>query len=173
MTAKTTWKKIPLAGRIAIIGVGSIGTIYLFNKLFGATNIKPAPVNYGQIPVVYQAGGSGVLWNPDPLAKEIFENIEGANFYTYPDTMAKIRVLNADQAGLLYNHYNEYYGKEYPTLTQLIEAEWTWDEEYLGAIAHLKSFGLNENAKRKPNEHRKKSRRQQNSQAKRNFGFKF
>lgn len=167
---KTGWKKIPLMGRVAIIGVGSIGAIMLLNKLFGAKNIKKAPVDYGQIPVVYETGGQNVLWNPDPLAKEIFENIEGYNFYTYPEIMRKVTALNKDQAGLLYNHYNTYYGVEYPTLTQLIEAEWTWDEDYLNAIAHLKSFGLNE---RNSYGDAKRSRRLQHTKKKRQFGYKF
>jgi hypothetical protein len=72
---KTGWKKIPLIGRVAIVGVGSIGALMVLNKLLG-TNIKKAPVNYGQIPVVYETGGQNVLWDPDPLAKEILKTLK-------------------------------------------------------------------------------------------------
>jgi hypothetical protein len=166
---KTGWKKIPLIGRVAIVGVGSIGALMVINKLLGS-NIKKAPVDYGQIPVVYETGGQGVLWDPDPLAKEIYATIEGPNFYTYPDVMRKISALNQAQTSLLYNHYNTYYGKEYPTLTQLIKAEWTWDQDYLDAIAHLQSFGLNE---RNPYGERKKSRRLQHTRKLKQLGYKF
>lgn len=144
---KKGWKKIPLAGRVIIVGGAAFATYKIINSLFG-TNVKKAPVNYGQIPTVYSTtGGQQVLWDPDPLAKEIHTNIEGYNFYTYPDTMQKISALNKDQASLLYNHYNTYYAKEYPTLTQLIKAEWTWEQPYLDAVAHLQSFGLNDGYK--------------------------
>lgn len=144
---KAGWKKLPLPVRGLIIAGGAYATYKAINALFG-TNVQKAPVNYGQIPSVYTTqGGQQVLWDPDPLAKEIFTNIEGYNMYDYPDTMLKITKLNKDQAGLLYNHYNQYYAVEYPTLTQLIEAEWTSDPEYRDAAAHLKGFGLNERGK--------------------------
>ena len=45
-----------------------------------------------------------------------------------------------------YNHYNQYYAQDYPTLTKLIEneSEYPFSGEYQKAVSHLKSFGLNE-----------------------------
>jgi len=167
---KTGWKKIPLIGRVAIVGVGSIGALMVINKLLGS-NIKKAPVDYGQIPQVFETNGTGVLWNPDPLAKELATNLEGYNAYTYPETVAKILSLNADQTKLLYNHYNTYYTQDYPTLTQLIAGEWgDWSGTYAKGVNHLKSFGLNE---RNPYGARKKSRRLQHEKKLKNLGYKF
>ena len=137
---------LPLWQRGAIVGGGAVLTYFILKKVFG-DNVEKAPVNYGQIPGVYQTtGGQTVLLDADPLAKEIAEKLEGYNVYTYPETVQKILPLNKDQASLLYNHYNQYYAQDYPTLTQLIENEWgDWSGKYSQAVSHLKSFGLNEN----------------------------
>lgn len=145
---KTGWKKLPLPVRGLIIAGGAYATYKIINDIFG-TNVKKAPVNYGQIPGVYQTtGGQTVLWDADPLAKELASKLEGYNLYTYPETVEKILPLNKDQASLLYNHYNTYYAKDYPTLTTLIANEWgDWSGKYAQAVNHLRSFGLNESGK--------------------------
>ena len=127
-----------------VAGLGVIGyAVYSF-VLKAKSNVAKAPVDYGQIPEVYTAGGKPVLWDPDPLSKEIFENIEGYNWNTYPQTTDKIIKLNKDQLKLLYNHYNEYYAQEFPTLTKLIDSEWSdYEGSYTRAVAKLKSAGLN------------------------------
>ena len=145
---KTGWKKLPLPARVIIVGGAAYATYKIINSLFGQ-NVKKAPVDYGQIPAVYQTtGGQSVLWDADPLAKELAAKLEGYNFYTYPETVSKILPLNKDQASLLYNHYNTYYAKDYPTLTTLIANEWgDWSGKYNEAVAHLRSFGLNDGYK--------------------------
>jgi hypothetical protein len=141
---KKKWKEFSLFEKAAVIGGVSI-TAYAAYKLFTRDNVKKAPVDYGQIPEVYTSGGKPVLWNPDPLSKEIFENFEGWNLYTYPETTEKLQSLNNDQLALLYNHYNAYYAKDYPTLTQLLKNEWTdWGGSYNKAVAKLVGMGLNE-----------------------------
>ncbi len=145
---KAGWKKLPLGAKIVIGGLGAYAGYKIINGIF-STNVKKAPVDYGQIPQVYSTqGGQNILWNPDPLAKELATNLIGANLYTYPETTDKILPLNKDQASLLYNHYNTYYAvPDYPTLTKQIEGEWSDPYgSYDKAVTHLKSFGLNERA---------------------------
>jgi hypothetical protein len=133
------FEKIGTVGGLGIVGYA----VYSFIKKTQG-NVAKAPVDYGQIPEVYTAGGKPVLWDPDPLAKECFENFEGYNLYVYPETAEKLLKLNKDQLKLLYNHYNTYYAQEYPTLTKLIASEWTdWSGSYDKAVAKLKSAGLN------------------------------
>lgn len=138
------WKEYGLLEKGAVFaGVGLAGfAVYSIVKNI-RSNVKKAPVDYGQIPQVYTSGGKPVLWDPDPLSKEIFENIEGYNLNTYPETTDKILKLNNDQLKLLYNHYNAYYAQEYPTLTKLISAEWSdWSGSYNKAAAKLRGAGL-------------------------------
>jgi hypothetical protein len=139
------WKDYGLLEKGAVILGAGAATFAVYSIIKNIrSNVRKAPVDYGQIPEVYQAGGKPVLWDPDPLAKEIFENIEGYNLNTYPETTDKIRKLNNDQLKLLYNHYNAYYAQEYPTLTKLIAAEWSdWSGSYNKAVAKLRSAGLN------------------------------
>jgi len=141
------WKDLTPITKGAIIGGGGLVLYALYNTYIKKGNIKAAPVDYGQIPVIYTSpGGQPVKWDPDPLAKEISQNFEGWNLLAYPETARKISALQPEQTKLLYNHYNEYYAEDYPTLTQLIDNEWgDPGGEYSNAVNHLKSFGLNEN----------------------------
>jgi hypothetical protein len=137
-------KKMSDGAKIATVAGTGLGAFLLVRTIasYAGTNIKNAPVDYGQIPVL----PGGVKWDPDPLAKEIAENFEGYNLYTYPETAAKISALQPEQLKLLYNHYNNYYAQDFPTLTQLIENEWSdWSGEYNKAVQRLKSVGLNDN----------------------------
>lgn len=138
------WRELPLWQRGAIIAGSLLLTNYLLKQTYGS--VEKAPVNYGQIPQVYTTtGGQQVLWDPDPLAKEISNALEGYNMNVYPEVVKKILPLNQAQSSLLYNHYNTYYAVDEPTLTQLIENEWgDWSGTYAQAVSHLKSFGLNE-----------------------------
>jgi hypothetical protein len=148
---KKKFKDFSTFEKVAVVGGATIA-IYAGYKFFTRGNVQKAPVDYGQIPQVYTSGGKPVLWNPDPLAKEIYENFEGYNFYTYPETTEKLQTLNPDQLKLLYNHYNQYYANEYPTLTQLLKNEWTdWGGSYNKAVATLTGMGLNENDPEKLN----------------------
>jgi hypothetical protein len=84
--------------------------------------------------------------------------------------MRKISALNQAQASLLYNHYNTYYGKEYPTLTQLIRSRMDVGRGLFKRNCAFKSFGLNE---RNPYGERKKSRRLQHTRKLKQLGYKF
>jgi hypothetical protein len=138
------WSEFSLFEKAAVIGGVSI-TAYAAYKLFTRDNVEKAPVDYGNIPQVFTSGDKPVLWSADPLAKEIFENLEGWNAFTYPETAKKLQPLNDDQLALLYNHYNQYYATEYSTLTQLLKNEWSdWEGEYAKAVAKLQGMGLNE-----------------------------
>lgn len=82
-------------------------------------------------------------YNPDPLAREIKKNIEGYNLKTYPETAQKILLLTDAELKKLYTHYNKNYAKEYPTLTQLFDNEWTdWNGYYGKVAARLKSLKM-------------------------------
>jgi len=164
-TTTTTVKRLRdlSIGQKIAVGAGTAATLYALYAFATRTrqNVKKAPVDYGQIPYVYNSAGQPVKWDPAPLAKEIFENFEGWNFYTYPETTDKIQKLNNDQLRLLYNHYNTYFAQEYPTLTKLLQNEWTdWGSSYESAVAKLKGMGLNEgvNLQLNPNLYRTKLR---------------
>lgn len=146
------WRDLSLLQKSAIIGGVGI-TAYALYKFAKGDNIKNAPVDYGQIPQVFSSGGVPILWDADPLAKELFTNFEGYNFNGYPETTDKLIALNNDQLRLLYNHYNTYYANEYPTLTKLLDAEWAGigNDSYSRAVAKLKGIGLNEDAPNKIN----------------------
>jgi hypothetical protein len=139
------FKDLPFIQKAGIIGGGTL-LGYIILKKVTAKNIKAAPVDYGQIPTAYtDPTGAPVLWDPDPLAKKLTA-LEGWNLYEYSELMPEIYGLQPEQTKLLYNHYNEYYAQDEPTLTKLIENEWeySFNSEYQKAVAHLKSFGLNE-----------------------------
>ncbi len=94
-------------------------------------------------------GGSSTTsgFNPDPLAAEIYEKIEGYNLYTYPEVAEDILSLTDDELTALYVHYNAYYAEEYPTLTVLFDKEWsaTWtDDPYQKVVDRLQRIGLYE-----------------------------
>lgn len=88
---------------------------------------------------------SSTGFNPDALAAEIKEKIEGYNLYVYPELAQDILSLTDEDLEILYYHYNEYYAEEYPTLTQLFDAEWdTWDGDYAHIVTRLEGMGLYE-----------------------------
>jgi|SRR5690554_212845 len=102
--------------------------------------------NQNNIPVTGIGGGGQIVqWDPDPLAREIFENLEGWNFNVYPETAKQIVDLQTDdQVIMLYNHYNKNYAKDQPTLTKLIDKEWPdMGGYYKKAVARLRGLGLN------------------------------
>lgn len=142
------FKGLSPAMQIGLVVVILIVVIVLSRKVKDFLN-KPriAPINWNNVPVVGNdpQTGQGVYWDPDPLAKEIFTNLEGWNLKVYPETAQKILDLQTDdQVRLLYNHYNKNYAKDYPTLTQLIDNEWPDVRGiYKKAVARLKGLGLN------------------------------
>ncbi len=144
---KRKWRDLSRLEQGGIIVGGSIVLYLLYKGLTSEGNVQQAPVDYGQVPIVYTTpGGQGVLWDADPLAMEISNNLEGYNLYVYPETTDKIWKLQDQQLNLLYNHYNTYYAEDQPTLTKLIENEWPdTGGSYNKAVAKLRSLGLNEN----------------------------
>ena len=139
-------RKLNDTQKVLIVSGSALAGFLLYRVAlsFAGTNVKKAPVDYGQIPTL----PNGVKWDADPLAKEFAENFEGYNLYEYPETTDKLLKLQPDQVKLLYNHYNEYYAKDAPTLTKLIEGEWSYltSGSYQKAVARLKSLGLNDSA---------------------------
>ena len=143
---KKKWKDYSLFEKAAV-GAGAFTVGYALYSFISKSksNVKKAPVDYGQIPVIYDVNGQQIKWDPNPLAQEIAANFEGYNFKTYPETTDKLLQLQPEQLKLLYNHYNEYFAKDYPTLTALLANEWTdWGDSYEKAVSRLRSLGLNE-----------------------------
>jgi len=130
-----------------IIGSGLLAFVLYkgVQAVGGQSNVRQVPVNTDLLNYVTQ-GGQVMQWNPDPLAKEIAENFEGYNFIDYPETTDKINGLQDEQIKALYNHYNEYFASDQPTLTQLLENEWSYIQQksYRNAVSRLKSLGLND-----------------------------
>jgi hypothetical protein len=130
--------------KLVIIVVAIIIALYFLKK--AKTFWETPAVNMRNIPSIgVSASGEQVKWSPDPLAREIFENIEGYNMSFYPDTAQKILDLQTDdQVILLYNHYNKTYASEHPTLTKLFDKEWdTVYGDYKKVVSRLKGLGLN------------------------------
>lgn len=145
-TTRKKWSDLSTGEKYFVMGaVAGVGYIlYLgMSEAFGRGNIENVPVNPDLL--VYETEGGQILqWNPDPLSKEIFENLEGWNAFTYPETTDKIRALQDEQIKALYNHYNNYYAKDQKTLTRLINGEAPdWEGSYAKTVARLKSLGLN------------------------------
>lgn len=141
------WKKLPYWGKIAVAIIALIIILLIAREIKYFWN-KPraVPVNWQNVPVVGTSPTTGqtVYWNPDPLAQELSDKLEGVNLNVYPETVQKILDLQTDdQVKLLYNHYNKKYAKDEPTLTQLIAKEWPdWSGVYKAAVSRLKSLGL-------------------------------
>jgi hypothetical protein len=144
-TKKKKWKDLSNVQKGAIIGGSSLLAFLLYKgiKSIVSSNVQKVPVNPDLL--TYETTtGNLMTWNPDPLSKEIYENFEGYNLNTYPETTDKIIRLQDEQLKALYNHYNQYYAEDEPTLTKLIDNEWSdWTGSYAKAVARLKSLGLN------------------------------
>lgn len=142
------FKRLTPAFQIAVVLLAVLVVFLAFKKVKALLNSpRVAPINWSNMPIVgtNPNTGQGVYWNPDSLAKEIFQNLEGYNFKVYPETAQKILDLQTDdQVKLLYNHYNTNYAKDKPTLTKLIDSEWPDSGGiYKKAVARLKGLGLN------------------------------
>ncbi len=140
--APRKWSDLTLVQKGVIIGTGVGITALIISLSNRPSNIQQVPVNPDLLYYETQQGNV-IQWNPDILSKEIYENFEGWNLYTYPETTDKILQLNDEQIKKLYNHYNQYYAEDEPTLTQLLYGEWGSGTYYSDAIAKLKSLGLN------------------------------
>lgn len=147
-TKKKKWRDLSTIQKGGIIVGGGLLAFTLYRgiqSIGGQSNVKKVPVNTDLLYYTTQ-GGQTMQWNPDNLAKEFETNFEGYNFSAYPETTDKLLALNDEQIKALYNHYNEYYANDEPTLTQLIDSEWVLSygyNSYGEAVAKLKSLGLN------------------------------
>jgi|SRR5690554_89206 len=144
MEIKKLYNKQPDTIKVVVVVVILIIILFLLKRV--KSFIEKPVVNWSNVPNVGTTpDGTPVKWNPDPLAREISENLEGYNFNTYPETAQKILDLQTDdQVKLLYNHYNSKYAQDYPTLTQLFENEWDdWSGNYRKVVSRLRGLGLN------------------------------
>lgn len=139
----------PKQKRNLVIAIVVIVIVFVFYKNYKKLKYTTVPFDANNLPQI-QTGGNGqsIPWNPEPLAREVFENIEGYNLRVYPETSEKILNLNNDQLIYLYNYYNRYLAQEYDTITQLFENEWNgWTGfgggMYNEVVAKFKSLGLN------------------------------
>ncbi len=86
-------------------------------------------------------------WNPEWIAGEIKDKIEGYNLYQYPDLAQQVLALNDEELTLLNTHYNQYFAEEYPTMRQLFAAEfmpWGLPQYYQSIADRLTGMGLND-----------------------------
>ena len=146
-TKKKKFKDLSRPAQYGIVLGSGLMAFLLYRgvKSLVGSNVKRVPVNPDLLKYETTTGETRI-WNPDPLAKEIYENLEGYNLSVYPETTDKILRLSDEQLKALYNHYNQYYAKDEPTLTQLIDGEWyvaVGRDSYQLAVSRLKSLGLN------------------------------
>ncbi len=136
------WGDLSLVQKgVAIAATGGLVFI-IYTLATRDPNIRQVPVNPDLLTYTTSTGQTA-QWNPDPLSKEFYENLDGGwNLYVYPETTDKLNKLNDEQIKALYNHYNAYYAEDEPTLTKLIEGEWSPGPSYRQAVARLKSLGL-------------------------------
>jgi len=144
--------KLPLPAKIGLLlGVGVLGFI-VYKKVKKKFSVLPAtfplPTGGGGMPVVsYNTQGEPTFWNPEPLAKELFDIMDG--LFTLSGTKNEVflkfaQLPTPDMATSVYNQFNKNYGNG-ETLTQWINDELYYD--YFGsgkslALAKLQTLGL-------------------------------
>ena len=145
-------KDLPITAKIGLfVGAGILGFI-IYKKVKKKLNVLPQtfplPTGGGGMPVVsYNTQGEPTFWNPEPLAKELFDIMDGLFTLTGTKDTIFLKFANLptpDMATAVYNQFNKNYG-EGETLTQWINDEYYYD--YLGdgkklALAKLQALGL-------------------------------
>jgi hypothetical protein len=129
MDIKKTWDDLPRFAKGVII-LGGIFLTYKGVKYIKKELNKPKPSSLPQgtagLPVVsYDNSGNAVLWNPQPLAKALFEAMEGlfTGTETKDEVWHKFAELPTDSMAVsVYNYFNDKYG-DGETLTAWIKAE--------------------------------------------------
>jgi len=145
-------KDLPITAKIGlVVGAGILGFI-IYKKIKKKMNVLPQtfplPTGGGGMPVVsYNPQGQPTFWNPEPLAKELFDVMDG--LFTFTGTKDAVflkfaQLPSGDMATSVYNQYNKNYGGG-ETLTQWINDELYYD--YFGqgkqlALAKLAALGL-------------------------------
>ena len=145
-------KDLPITAKIGLfVGAGILGFI-IYKKIKKKMNVLPQtfplPTGGGGMPVVsYNPQGQPTFWNPEPLAKELFDVMDG--LFTLEGTKSAVFLKFAelptpDMATAVYNQFNKNYGGG-ETLTQWINDElnynWLSNEKDL-ALAKLTALGL-------------------------------
>lgn len=149
--SKKLWNELPTIAKVAIIGGVGIGLYFLTKRIIKNLNKPPVfdlPQGGGGIPVVsYTPTGQPIQWNPQPLAAELFDVMDGLFTLsgTKDATWLKLAQLPSnDMVVAVYNTFNQTYGNG-DTLTQWINDEYWTDFAGDGkslALQRLSSIGL-------------------------------
>lgn len=124
-----------------VIGILVIVIIWVVvSKVIKALN-KPkfAKVNQDNLPTVPNGSGGAIPWDPDPLARELYDKIcNGYNVFTYPEVTDRINALpNDDAVRALYNHCINNYNFD---PIRCLQSEWPdWGGSYARALSRIKS----------------------------------
>jgi len=145
-------KDLPITAKIGLfVGAGILGFI-IYKKIKKKMNVLPQtfplPTGGGGMPVVsYNPQGQPTFWNPEPLAKELFDVMDGLFTLSSTKDVKLYEFANLptpDMATAVYNQFNKNYG-DGETLTQWINDEWftpAGSEAKNLALAKLQSLGL-------------------------------
>ncbi|MEI8136117.1 MAG: hypothetical protein WCH21_02215 [Bacteroidota bacterium] len=127
---KKTWDEVPpIAKTVIVLGGG-----FLLYRAIKKYTDKPAPKQLpegGQgLPVVgHDPSGNAVYWNPDSMAQQLFNVMDGlfTGSATKDEAFTKFGQLPSnDMIVSTYNTFNNKYGKG-ETLTKWINDEWFTD----------------------------------------------
>ena len=144
MNLKKTWEELPpLVKTGALIGGG-----FLAYRLIKKIISKPTPAALPQggtgLPVTgYTSTGSPVVWNPAPLAKDLYNAMAG--LFTLSGTKDEVwrklaELPSNDMVTAVYNEFNKTYGGG-ETLTQWIKDEFWYDVTGSGKDMALQRLG--------------------------------
>lgn len=107
---------------------------------------KPLPTGGEGIPIVgTDTKGAPIPWNPTPLAKELYDVMDGVwtPLIKKDNAFAKLSALTDDQITAVYNRFNDlYYSEDDATLTEWIDDEWNSGNAAVQALSRLKNLNL-------------------------------
>lgn len=136
-----TWDKIPPVAKTIIVLGGGFLVYRSIKNYTDKPKPKQLPEGGSGLPVVGTTPqGSPVFWNPDSMASELFNVMDGLFTFsgTKDDTFKKFGQLPSnDMIVSVYNLFNSKYGKG-DTLTQ-----WINDEYYTDITGSGKELALN------------------------------
>ena len=150
-TISKTWESFPGVVKAGFVLVGGVLIFVGTKKLIKYLNTPPPPTlpqgGAGLTVVSYGSNGQPVYWNPQPIAKNLYEVMKG--LFTGSETkdiaFTKFAELPTDDMVVsVYNYFNQNYG-DGDTLTTWINGEWLTDILGSGkelAINRLQSLQL-------------------------------
>lgn len=151
MKKNNLWETLPAVAKIAIIGGAGIALFFISRRIIKNFKKPPKfdlPQGGGGIPVVtYTPTGQPVQWNPQPLAAELFNVMDGLFTLSGTKDAAWLKLAQLpsnDMVVAVYNEFNSQYGNG-DTLTQWINDEYWTDVGGDGkslALQRLSSIGL-------------------------------